>query len=103
MTLYGKLHVCVPNKVLIPTPRLDSLVSIYGCTCIHVKVHILLYHHNRSLYLLFILRCSHCGCDLKEDVPEDVGVDMRQLISQYGNHILYICIICGCVEVLHLF
>lgn len=40
--------------------------------------------------LLFILRCSHCGCDLKEDIPEDVGVDMRQLISQYDNHILYI-------------
>ena len=49
MTLYGKLRV--PKKVLILTPRLDSLASIYGCTCIHVKVHILLYHHNIKKFI----------------------------------------------------
>lgn len=28
------------------------------------------------------LRCSHCGCVLEEDIPEDAGVDARQLMSQ---------------------
>ena len=34
------------------------------------------------MYILCVSSCSHCGCALEEEEPEDAGVDSRQLMSQ---------------------